>query len=406
MEAEVVFVGRFGTCCGVSTYTEQLADEIVGRGPSVVAVASDHGHREQGPHRIDSTKLIRTIPCWTEEGKLDEAYDVIRSISPRIVHFQHEFGIFRNHGALVRLIDRLREAGIKVVLTAHTVPNNEADGLLSLVRRTDGVVVHSRKARGILLDQLVHAERVPPIIQIDHGMLPPQKKSERMASRAMLGIPVDKDVIVALSLGFISRPKKHMVMLQVLQAVNQKLICHPYKLFLVIAGLPDIREGAELLRLLRQAAKTMGIGESLVIIPEFVPFKFLPVVYGAADFTIHVRGTSHASSSGSIRQDLSFGMPALVQRSELTEDLPNDSVMFFSDESNVISMLPLMATRKDHRTRLSRNATMMARKFEWRRTASRHIGFYEVLLGAPLARRKGMIRTAIGQATHWLRRIR
>jgi hypothetical protein len=403
MEADVVYLGRFGTCCGVSTYTEQLAEEVIKRGPRVIAVASEHGHRECGPHRIDCIENIRTIPCWTEDGDLEEATKVILGISPFVVHIQHEFGIFRNHKALINLIDVLRRSAIRVVLTAHTVPSNEAGGLIDIIRRMDGVIVHSHKAKIVLERHLEHIENPPVVRHIEHGMLPPQKKWEKATARAALCLPLEEDVVVALALGFISRSKRHMVMLQALQAANDKQLCHPKRLVLVIAGMPDLREGDELVRLLEQTAKNMKMRDSLVILPEFIPFKLLPALYGAADFTFHVRGTSHLSSSGSIRQDLSFGMPVLTQRSELTDDLPNDTVMFFANDHSMLALLPSLVKREDHRQKLTKNATLLARTFEWRRVASRHVSFYEVMMGGAIRRKRSLFRTAVGQATNWLR---
>lgn len=234
-------------------------------------------------------------------------------------------------------------------------------------------------------------------------MLPPQWKVRKDVARAMLSLPSSEDAVVALALGFISRAKRHMVMLQALQAANEKQFCHPKRLMLIIAGMPDLQEGDELVRMLRRASKNMEIDDSLVIIPHFVPFQMLPTLYGASDFTFHVRGTSHIGSSGSIRQDLSFTMPVLTQRSELTDDLPNDTVMFFAGDSSMLSLLSAIAKRADHRKKLSKNAKLMARNFEWRRIASRHVGFYEVIIGGAVRQQRGLFRTAVGQATNWLR---
>jgi hypothetical protein len=268
----------------------------------------------------------------------------------------------------------------------------------------DGVVVHSHKAKLVLERHLEHAEYAPLVRHIEHGMLPPQKKWDKTTARMVLNIPADADsVVLALALGFISRSKKHMVMLQALQAANDKQLCHPKRLFLLVAGMPDLREGDELVRMLQQTADRMRVSDSLLILPEFVPFKLLPALYGAADFTFHVRGTSHLSASGSIRQDLSFGMPVLTQRSQLTDDLPNDTVMFFANDHSMLSLLPSLVKREDHREKLSKNATLMARTFEWRRVASRHVGFYEEMIGGALRRKQGLFRTAVGQATNWLR---
>jgi glycosyltransferase involved in cell wall biosynthesis len=403
---DVAFLGRFGTCCGVSTYTEQLAEQLVAGGSSVVAAASTHGHTECGPHRTDCVEGIRTIPCWGEDGDFDEAFRVIDGLRPRLVHIQHEHGIFRNRRALIDLVGRLSQNGIKTVLTAHTVPANAEAPMLALVMSVDGVIVHSSRAKRVLQDQFACLKIADPtpVRHIAHGMLPPQQKAGRAYSRTSLAIPMDDSTVVALALGFISRTKKHMFMLQALEAINSRSMCHPKKLFLIIAGMPDPNGGDELIRLLRQMAKRSGIEDRLLIIPEFIPFDLLPVLYGAADLCVHVRGASQLSSSGSIRQDLSYGMPVITQRSELTEDLPNDAVMFFSGEQGLLSMLPTLVRNGGLRKRLEEHATLMARKHEWRRTAAHHMRFYEDVAQAPMINRKGALKLALELANQWLRR--
>jgi hypothetical protein len=403
---DVAFLGRFGTCCGVSTYTEQLAEQIVeADGLEVAAVASVHGHQEQGPHRTDCVEGIKTIACWGEDGDFDEAYRIITDLQPSVLHVQHEHGIFRNGAALIELLQKLRIWGITTILTAHTVPPEENAAMLELVKSVDGVVVHSMRAKRILQEQCQRwkLQHAPQIVHIEHGMLPPQEKANKAYARAALGITMSNDVVVALALGFISRSKKHMVMLQVLEAVIKRQMCAPKQLFLLVAGLPDPHGGDELVRMLRQFAAQRKIAQNLLVIPEFVPFRYLPIVYGAADFTLHVRGASQISSSGSIRQDMSFGMPVLTQRSDLTEDLPYDAVTFFANEQGLLAVLPKLVRDNAMREKLSREALLMARKFEWRRTAQKHVRFYETVMKRPLTDRRSVLRTALSQATHWLR---
>jgi glycosyltransferase involved in cell wall biosynthesis len=147
----------------------------------------------------------------------------------------------------------------------------------------------------------------------------------------------------------------------------------------IIAGLPQPPNagGEHLVNDLNTMVKRHGLEGDVLIIPEFVPFKLLPMLYGAADFTFHICGESSHSSSGSVRQDLSYGMPVLVQRAELTADLPSDTVMFFKDEKDIYSMLPLMIKQDDTRRRLRKKAHEMARANSWSNIASRHTQLYE-----------------------------
>jgi glycosyltransferase involved in cell wall biosynthesis len=241
-------------------------------------------------------------------------------------------------------------------------------------------------------------------------MLPPRGPFDRFVARLAWGDLYgddgwnDPDVVTALSLGFIAQPKKHLVMLEALGFIKQQNSVAPKRVKLIIAGLPQPANsgGKHLVDDLRTMTKRHGLEDDVLILPEFVPFKLLPMFYGAADFTIHICGESSHSSSGSVRQDLSYGMPVLVQHAELTADIRGDTVMFFKDEKDIHSMLPLMIKQDDTRRRLSAKAHAMARRASWGNTASKHINLYERVSHRILTEgRWPMVRRTLVQMMSW-----
>ena len=411
MDPKVVYLGRFDTCCGVSTYTEQLAQAVVREGVEVAAVSSEHAARST--RRACREALVRGIPniiCWDEEGDLDWATEEILKFNPAVVHVQHEFGIFRNHAALVQLCGKIRlvtRGAVKVVLTAHTVPKKHHGPLGPLMEAVDHTIVHSTVAR----DAIMAAGALScPVSVIQHGMLPPQEPVDSSTARVAFSSLYpgddwqDPDIVTGLSLGFIARPKKHPVMLEALGFLKQQRRLEPKRIKFIIAGLPQPSNsgGEQLVRTLQGMVSRYGLDGDVLILPEFVPFKLLPLLYGVADFTIHVCGPSSHSSSGSIRQDLSYGMPVLVQRAELTADLPDDTVMFFRNEKDIYSMLPLMIKQDETRRRLNKKAHAMARRFAWSEVAAQHIRLYENTSGQVLKQgRWNALRRAVIHAMNW-----
>jgi glycosyltransferase involved in cell wall biosynthesis len=411
MDPKVVYLGRFDTCCGVSTYTEQLAQAVVREGVEVAVLSSEHAARST--RRACREALVRGIPniiCWEEDGDLGWAAEEVIKLQPAVLHVQHEFGIFRNQAALIQLCSSLRVATrgqIKVVLTAHTVPKHRHGPLGPLMEVVDHLIVHSPEARRVIV-----ANGTPPcpIAVIPHGMLPPQEVADPVVARVAFGDLYpgdewqDQDIVTALSLGFISQSKKHHIMLEAFGFLKQQQRLAPKKLKFIIAGLPQPPSsgGEKLVGDLRTMVKRFDLEEDVLIMPEFVPFKLLPMLYGVADFTVHVCGPSSLSSSGSVRQDLSYGMPALVQRAELTADIPDDTVMFFKDEKDIFAMLPLMVKQDETRRRLRQNAHAMARKYAWPTTAARHIRLYERVSSQALKRgRWNAFRRAVIHAMNW-----
>jgi hypothetical protein len=221
MDPKVVYLGRFNTCCGVSTYTEQLAQAVMEHGVSVAAVSSEHTARKT--RRECREAVARDIPniiAWDEEGDLNWAAEQVIDLSPAVVHIQHEFGIFRNHDALIQFCVSLRAATrgqIKVVVTAHTVPKNQHGELGPLMQAVDHLVVHSATAKRALLDA---GKPGCPITVIPHGMLPPHEGVDGALARVAFSDFYgdkgwsDPNIVTALSLGFIAQPKKHLVMLE------------------------------------------------------------------------------------------------------------------------------------------------------------------------------------------------
>jgi glycosyltransferase involved in cell wall biosynthesis len=197
-------------------------------------------------------------------------------------------------------------------------------------------------------------------------------------------------------------------MLEALGFLKQQGRLQPKKVKFIIAGLPQPPSagGARLVHTLRSMVTRHGLDGDVLILPEFVPFKLLPLLYGVADFTIHVCGPSSHSSSGSVRQDLSYGMPVLVQRAELTADLPDDTVMFFRNEQDIYSMLPLMIKQDETRRRLRQNAHAMARRFAWSQTAAQHVRLYERVSSQVLKQgRWNALRRAVMHAMNWTGKV-
>jgi glycosyltransferase involved in cell wall biosynthesis len=410
MKADVIFLSRFNTFCGVSTYTEQLAEAISNHVVNVHAMASDHTVNVTNTSDRDEIPDIPTVVTWNEDGPLKETTQTLIERKPRIVHIQHEFSIFRQAGALLQLCDNLKkEKDIKVILTAHSVPQRGSElvgRFFHLIKSVDAVVVHSRIAYKVIQSYNYRRNEKFPIVQvIPHGMLLPRKRWNKEKARKALCFGQNKNLFIVLALGFISQYKRHMVMLQLLQEINKRNLVKPKKILLVIAGAsqPKGSGGKQLVNSLRLSANRMGIGNHVLVIPEFIPFSDLPLFFGFADMTIHMCDSNYHSSSGSIRTDLSYGMPVLTLRSPITQDLPSDVVMFASSEFDIIEKLIFMVKKDEYRKKMSRKALLMAEKHCWDSTALKHVRLYERIIKGPLGKRRDQVRVALFHASPFFR---
>lgn len=396
MGIAVLFLSRFNAFCGVSTYTEQLATALANRCVDVGALSSDFR-----PRSIESD-----VPCfigWDEDGNLDDAFEQIDQHCPNIVHIQHEHGIFRDTKSLIKLCRKIQEnTSAKIVMTAHTVPKQALypdDNFVRLINQVDGLIVHSETCKEVVARYPGVSDR-NKIHIIPHGMLPPIKKVPRAVACKEVGLNPSKKIFRLLSMGFISNAKRHMAMVQVVMALASKNLLSPKKLELVIVG--QCVSGSEYIpRLIRKSAASMGVDRNVRVIKEFVPFDQLPYYYGAADMAIHMVDPINFSASGSMRTDLSHGLPILTTKSGMTLDLSLGVIKVGSIDEMMTCLINVANNEKELNV-LSEAAFVFAEENSWVNIASKHLSVYERICKKELFDRRQGVRAALFHSSPWL----
>lgn len=394
MTVDLIYLSRFNTCCGVSTYTEQLAEAVARESVSVRALASDHADKTM-PR--EDTPVIPAMVSWSEDNVAKALSDVLEQ-NPKIIHIQHEFGIFQDSSGLLRLCKKIKKeaSGTKIVLTAHTLPPSisPTDDFLKTLELMDAVIVHSSKSRSVIDSYPVVLKT--PVKVIAHGMLPLRKRMPRSAAEEKLGLKPDKNRFTLLSLGFMTRNKRHVLLSQIVSAMNSREMLLPKRIFLIIAGMPTPdTDGESILSSLKFAIGKFGLQKDIMLIPKFIPFDDLSTYYGAADMCVHFVDRSYHSSSGSIRMDLSYGMPVIAQKAELTLDLSPNTVALFREESDFMTQLRVIARNKSRLLKMSVEAAKMTDKYSWASTANTHTKLYKQLAGTAFGDTSGRVRAAI-----------
>lgn len=395
---DVIYLSRFGSCCGVSTYTEQLAQAVANAKLEVSALASDHS--EKGNVCRDAIPNVPSIVSWSEQGAIRKVLSEVLEQRPRVIHIQHEFGIFRDTEGLYNLCIEIRRRSpeTKLVLTAHTVPpgvKSHKDAFIRLICEVDAVIVHSHLARTVMV-RYPGANNIKHLQVIPHGMIGPVERVSREKAEQELGIEPKDNRFTLLSLGFMTRNKKHVMLSHLIAAIVQRRMIAPKEILLIIAGMPTIdEEGCRLLNSLKLTIERLKIKDHVRLIPEFIPFEKLPIYYGAADIAVHMCEHSFHSSSGSVRMDLAYGMPVLVQKAELTQDLPPGVVQFFNRPNDLLTQLPVLAKQPARLRAMSAGAHNMAERNSWRKTAAIHTALYRQLAGKDLGDPGGSVRAAI-----------
>lgn len=397
MSTDVLFLSRFNAFCGVSTYTEQLATALSSKHVDVGALSSDFKTRRD----------CSEVPCivgWSEDGDLEEAVEAIIELDPKIVHLQHENGIFRDTVALSELCDEIRiKTNARLVMTAHTIPRGlprHGHDFWRLIRRMDAVIVHSMMTQQIV-SRYTNIKNPEKVHFIPHGMLDFVPPMDRAVACKQLGLDPSENIFRLLSMGFISNNKRHMAMLQIVGAIVSHERLAPKTLELVIGGqAADDAKG--LVGLLKKNARSLEIEKNVHVIDKFIPFDQLPYYYGSADMAIHMTQPSHLAASGSMRTDLSHGLPIIALQSNMTFDVGR-SVLKVGSPAEMMTRLYQVSRDHDDTLKVMRDQTRsFTKQHRWSKIAAEHLALYEKVCGETLRDQRDGVRSALFHSSPWM----
>lgn len=403
---DILFLSRFNTVCGISTYTEQLADAISALEPekfSVGALASDHCLDDSRiPKRLTRALVPATI-SWSETKPLKHLVVEIGRIAPKVVHIQHDFGIFKTTQDVIDLCRAVKDRWprIKFILTLHSVPVSASllPNLFSqMIAAVDAVIVHSEKANKAIQGVCKKAET--KIFVIRHGLLPLQERADHFEAEEALGISHKANRFTILMIGFIFPSKNHLMALCYLEEVVKKRAFCNRDVFIIIAGLPvPPGTGEGYANKISYVLETKFPPGSYLYDRKFISFEDLPMYYGASDITLHTGGCSHLAASGSIRMDLSFGMTSIVQKSNMTEDLPWGVVKFFEKDKDIMKTVSIVARNPKLLQETRSNVEKFVSDFSWEKIARQHVMVYQHTFGSFFGDTRQHVRETILRAS-------
>jgi glycosyltransferase involved in cell wall biosynthesis len=374
----VTYVSRWGVQCGIATYTDQLCLAMAEHGARCNCAAEAKGIIPVAT-MCSETEYTR---CWA--GNSQSFMPLLLHIKenrPDVVHIQHEFGLMDQQATLEELLKGLGMMKIPVVVTCHTVmapPHEKRWFFYNILRLVDAVVAHNEETKEALLRWNIDANKVAVI---PHGTLEPAPKPEKGAARRQLYLPDDPNVVIALSLGFITKGKmQHQAVSAVTWLVREMLI-DPRNFLYVIAGEPGqgTDDNKEYCRELHNIVRKERAWNYIHIAPRFIPASELPTWYSAADFVITGSHPTFFSTSGRAHQEMAFEMPSISARVALLSDLNEERSLKFSSEEELRSHIIRMSQDAQLRGVLARRCGEFAKDTSWSRVALRHIELYRSL---------------------------
>lgn len=258
----VVYVSRMPPAtCGIAEYTSMLVNELVKLpGLEVFALGGDVGEPPLGSMYKEPYSGIDVVNCFAQGdvSLLGKCLEQFGSVD--LVHVQHEIGIFPDAVALSSFMDNLRERGVKVALTLHTVIHTlGGEGLMNvqklLVDSSDVVIVHSVLQEQELIRQGFEAEKVH---RIPHGtLINPYLDTPRSKLMNELPLPQSfENKRIVTIVGFVrSRDKDYVPVIEAVEKLSRK-----HDVGLVIAGMPRRKNVEDIALEQRIEALTRGNG--------------------------------------------------------------------------------------------------------------------------------------------------
>jgi glycosyltransferase involved in cell wall biosynthesis len=375
---KVAFISRWGVQCGIATYTDQLVQALTKAGINCECVAEELSGMPQIPVQSD----IVVTRCWRgKESSYNGIFKHIIRQKPSIIHLQHEFGLMDCPEAMLNLMPKISNLGIPVIVTCHTVmppPSHKGWFFRQTLSQVAGVVAHNGEIKKALIDW-----RIPPknIFIISHGTPENCDVEDKVESRRALYLPEDPNVVIALSLGFITPGKmQHEATEAIIELVQEGLLDSKHFLY-VIAGSPgDHPENIKYCRKLYHQIDEARAWNYIRITPSFIATDDLPIWYGAGDFVITGSHQTFYSVSGRAHQEMAYKIPSISSRARLLSDLNSMRSMKYDSKFQLRSHILRMVGDPQLRSILSGRCGDFANETSWTNVAKKHIDAYKSLL--------------------------
>ncbi len=369
--------------CGIATYTRKLARALVEDplNAELIVIAEEGG-----------ASLDNGIDCMTRFRRGTDFSDrvVHAAIDNKVdvAHFQHAPDIFGMGSALQRAFAGLRKAGIKVVITLHTV-FTRTSGLLErkpfaarfhkkVFGAVDMTIVHSNGSRDILLD---HGVGGSGIAVIPHGTDAPVE-GDPETGRRILGTGEGDAVI--LFFGFIHVQKNIQVLIRALPSIIEKVPDAK----LVIAGKVggDAWYNRIYLDHLMRLVRRLGVEDRVSMVSTFIPDENVPDIHAAARLVVMPHSQWYGSASGVVHNAMTMGLPMVCSDSikfeEVADRISPDLSVGTRDKRGWTRMIVKLLEDPGYYEEVKSKVAAYAGETAWHRVGKMHMERYSRLARA------------------------
>lgn len=375
--SSIVFMSSFPpTECGIATFTTDIINAISLKfSQAFTCIKCD---LKKGGQSGSSAEYVLNPTVREEYTKIAQEVNLDNSI--KLIHIQHEFGLFGgSYGDY--LFDFLNVINKPVIFTFHTVlsnPNEELKAVVkSLASHASAITVMTHRSAEILQEEY---DIDPNLIEyIPHGThLVKWAEGEKLKEKYGFS-----GKILLSTFGLLSSGKSIETALYALPEMVEKF---PDVFYLIIGKTHpnNVQNGRDLYReYLEELVKVLGISDYVMFIDRYVELQELLELLQATDIYLFTSKDPNQAVSGTFAYAMSCACPIIATsiphtREILSQDL--GYIINIGDSKQLTNAGIKLLSNKKLRERMSFNAFQRTSAASWENIATRQVRLYYKLL--------------------------
>lgn len=375
--------------CGIATFTHDLATAFNNlynpiTKAHVVALNENQTTHYNYPPLVFSEMAANNIGNY-----VTLAEHINRDHSIKLIHIQHEFGIFGGECGDY-LIPFLQVVKKPVVITFHSVLTKPDDYIRSTVncisKNARAIVVMNTISKATL--EREYAIPQSKLFLIPHG-IPHVTFEQPRAAKAALGL---SDVVVASTFGMLSKDKG---IEYTIRALPQIIRTHPNFLYLVIGAThPHVlaHDGEAYRSMLQKEVENLGIDTHVRFYNKYVSLEEIIQYLKATDIYISAATNPRQSVSGTLSYALGCGRAAVSTPTEyakhIIKDGENGILVHFRDPASISNAVNNVLADDKKLANMHKNAFESTRHMTWQNVASSYAKLYKTYAHVPTEEKK------------------
>jgi glycosyltransferase involved in cell wall biosynthesis len=363
--------------CGIATFTRDLVEAVQKKynpalKPRILAINND----VTDIYTYDK-QVISHITASNIDEYINLAKEINATDSIKIIHIQHEFGIFGgdwgNH-----LIPFFQVIEKPVVITFHTILPNPDRSLFRIVQfilqHAQAIIVMNRLSKDILKEQYAAADS--QVFVIPHG-IPYVASPNGSDEKKKLGI---QNHLVLSTFGLLSKGKGIEYALRALPGVVKQV---PDLLYLIIGIThPVVRnqEGEEYRNFLHSEVQRLGLKDHVRFYNKYLSLEEIINFLKATDIYVSPTLAQEQSVSGTLSYALGCGTPVVSTDSLYAKSIVTNGTGTLvppkSPEAIQQALIDLCRDSK-HLKEMRKTAFAETRHMTWPNVALGHFNLYQ-----------------------------